>query len=413
MNKEETLHNMIANAPSGSTIQLGEGVWEIAEKAPTIIKDRITLVGAGKHRTFIKCKEGAKPATSFGASALIQVGTPGNPAHEFTLSQLTLDGSSASLDSDSDHQAGVMLIEGHSPTFLHLYITNTGRCGITNTQSVVAHEDVTIDHCTINDSGQHGVYLHWVQGLVISQCSISRSGSHCVVLNAEDAGKAPAHKRCEDVLIADSFMTKAEPPTKLYAPLGGKETGKFIQPGQGTDVWRVLNCVLFDNRNAKSDGIGSEVSPANHPNFPTRGLIQGNTVIYAGAFGIDALHDVMVESNTIVRPGTHGIALAYDLGGSARNVSIVDNLIVEPDEQETGIVAAIAAVSLIPGRVEGVSLIENTLKEHRGRTRYGVYLDTDLLNISHIHLAHNRMEKATHPLFIRGDNISHLTIGKK
>jgi len=178
--------------------------------------------------------------------------------------------------------------------------------------------DVAIRRSWVTDVGWVGIQLQGAIRPVTEMNLISSCGLHAIAVLYW----------CRSALVDRNFATKATPPWYIYNgvnSLGGDEGGFLVALAAEAFDTRITDNMLVDNRNARQDGIGlGETAGVTHG----RSIIDGNTVIYAGLFGIDVSAGSTVTSNQVINAAGTGIMITLDLGGTIGPAVIDGNQVI-------------------------------------------------------------------------------------
>ncbi|KWH61607.1 hypothetical protein WT63_18795 [Burkholderia anthina] len=225
----------------------------------------------------------------------------------------------------------------------------------------------------VRNCGWTGITVYGGQAGSISANTVISTGSHGIWTDAVIGNPAFGS---EQISVSGNYVNKGNPPTVVRG--GGPENGFLIVFGAADRYISVIGNMCYDNRNAGDDGIGLGQDGV-HSNQGC--VVQGNTVVYAGLFGIDATNQSVVQNNIILFSTQCGIKVGTDLGGSCTNCLIDGNLIIQPNNptarypgvQDMGIQVFSGHP---PGVYTGIKIRNNTVVDSRSGaaqlTKYGL-----------------------------------------
>lgn len=227
----------------------------------------------------------------------------------------------------------------------------------------------------ITNVGASGIIVYMGVTGVISGNIIYSCASHGIRTDCVNGTGGVGYS--QNIVISENAIDRSTPPTAIRN--GANQDGFMIVIGAADQNISIVNNSCNDNRVAKQDGIGLGQDGI-HLNHGI--VISGNTVTYAGLFGIDATNECVVENNIIRYANDCGIKLGTDLGGNASNMILANNLIIDcnQDQSPTGYGIWVQNGSLKPGsifnnvKISGNSVIDNATQGSK-TTVYGLVID--------------------------------------
>ena len=264
-------------------------------------------------------------------------------------------------------------------------VTSSGILAYTTTTPNLRND---ISENYITNSGNVGIALYYGKDCKINRnTSVSSGGPGIYLTHGTTAGTHNSEKN----LVQGNTVNRGTPPTVLHPALGGVEYGFLIALDTGVDNTTVDGNHCWDNRNAVQDGIGLGQDGANDPKGT---VITNNIVGYAGLFGIDATNQSVVSNNYVYRPKQYGITAVIDLGGTLQDVTISDNIVIDPMYGgNVGYSAGIISYSNIAGgQIKNLKITDNTVRDSIGNCANGVHLVSGNATFTDVEVAHNNLK---------------------
>jgi hypothetical protein len=391
----------------------------------------LKLIGAGRTLTTLfhyNPLDATVPGTSAGGlvNSIIR---GANDATSIEIAGFKIDGNSENLDTASDDlYYGIVMPGGNNDSHIHDMDIMAVYAGIffSAAQGASYNSRCIIERNYIHDIGRWGIRaLRMIDSSIMHNTVIQTGGTgiSLMVLNA-DLKQAPVSFRNR---VIGNYVNRATAPTTLYdaaAFTGIQEIENYLMDCRGNADYVIANNILWDNRktstatnNAGDDGFGSQGIDAH------RGVITGNIVGYAGAFGIDVGKDCVCVGNHVYKPGTHGIVAAQDTaaipGGVDYGSLVINaNLITDPNEVDT--TANIAAIHVHvgtsgSGSISALSVVGNIVHDTQARHEYGLNVDSGTAgdSIGPVTVDGNFFKEATLAgIFWDGTNYSEIRVGR-
>jgi len=309
---------------------------------------------------------------------------------DITIKNLALDGNSD--NNTLNTTAGIYSLNSNKLIIDNILVKNTPKNGIFLNATTLPHTNFSIRNNRLENIGFRAIQVHKGQVGKIQFNSITSSGNHAIGVTT---GTTPGVDSSYEVDISHNRVNRAVPPTVITS--NGTEGGFMILLGEASHDCIIDSNILYDNRNANNDGIGTVGSPATvGVGLIYRGIvISNNTVTLAGAFGIDATSIGTVVGNVIDRPGTDGIVIAGDLGPIRKDILIANNIIYNPNEKNISGTAGIALNSAFDtsSTWKRIKIFNNSVVDERATKQVssGIHINATNMDIRNIEISHNNL----------------------
>ncbi|WP_175813358.1 right-handed parallel beta-helix repeat-containing protein [Burkholderia contaminans] len=353
-------------ARGGGVVHVGDGVAGELVRSVYFNFPNTYLQGSNRNTNTLKA---AASATGIDDQAMFKI-----LADNCGLIEIGIDGNI--VNNSSDVFAGVYAHQQTGTTIERCYIRGVIGAGIVlfSATGTSPNKSARILRNRIENCGAEGIVALYAVDTRIEGNDVSSTGRDCIrtdgVFGNIDLGVSA------NVNIVNNNCSKATPPTAIRG--GGAEAGFMIVYGAGDQYIFVQDNFCFDNRNAGEDGIGLGQDGV-HNNQGC--IVQGNVVVYAGLFGIDATNQSVVQNNIILFSTQCGIKVGTDLGGNCTSCRIDGNLIINPNNPTTKYpVVQDMGIQVWsghpPGVYAGIKIRNNTVVDTRSGaaqlTKYGL-----------------------------------------
>ncbi|WP_408636946.1 right-handed parallel beta-helix repeat-containing protein [Paraburkholderia sp. RL17-368-BIF-A] len=348
----------------GGVVYVGDGVSMTLARSVYFNYPNVSLYARNRYANTFKA---AASATSIDAQAMFKV-----QAANCSLEGIGIDGN---IESNVANVFGAVFAQEQSGVIVrNCYIRNVIGAGVTLFAITGANSNSSFDITDnrIENVGAEGItVLYGVNGR-IERNDIFRTGLDGIrtdgVFGNLNLGVS------FNLNIVENSVNKSVPPSHIRG--GTAEGGFMIVYGAGDKYVFVQDNFCYDNRNAGNDGIGLGQDGA-HTNQGC--IVQGNVVVYAGLFGIDATNQSTVQNNVILLSTQCGIKVGTDLGGNCTNCLIDGNLIIQPNNP-TALYPSTQNMGIQvfsghpPGVYSGIKIRNNTVLDSRtGAAQYTKY----------------------------------------
>lgn len=372
---EVEINAAITSLPAaGGKIELAAKTYSIGSQI-TITKSNIHFYGQGKDNTTIQTVSSSSDLGS--GNINLQSGI-----NYITISDLTIDGNSDNNSSNND--AGIYAVAVDHLTIRYCLIKNTPKNGITLKATTTPNTNFNIHDNNLQNIGWRGIIVNFGRMGHISRNTIYSSGSHGIMV---EKGTAAANLT-RHVTINDNVVNRQVSPSTILT--GQSEEGFLIGIGEASQEITVDGNICYDNRNATDDGIGWAQSTPGAVH--RRIIISNNVVIYAGAYGIDAVNQSIVTGNIIHNSGTMGISVANDLGETWNRIIISNNIVMDSNERAQGDSAGIMLLSGVGGgSLTDVKISDNVIVEGGNTVEYAIWLDATNASYERIEIKDNNL----------------------
>ena len=339
----------------------------------------IAIFGAGRFSSTIKLKNSSSIAEG---QAILLLSAAG-----ITVEDIGIEGNSTNNSTVS--YSGIRWIGLNDLTVRRVAVNAVTNVGIYAFATTIPNLRNRISENYITNSGNIGIDLEYGKDSKITgNTSISSGGPGIIIGHGTTAGTHNSDKN----LVQGNSINRAIPPTVIHPALGGVEYGFLIALNTGVDNTIVDGNHCWDNRNAVQDGIGLGQDGTNDPKGT---IITNNIVGYAGLFGIDATSQSVVTNNYVYRPKQYGITAVIDLAGVLQDVTISDNIVIDPMYGgNVGLSAGIVAYSNIAGGlIKNLKITDNTVRNASvSYCQNGVHLDSTNAIFTDVEVAHNNLK---------------------
>ncbi len=369
--------------PSGGlrTVYFPSGTYMISS-AININSGDLMLRGEGDS-SIIKVMPGAGDLQQGGYGAMFQLAAG---LVNVSIRNLHLDGNAD--NNTTSTYSGRNAINTDHLAIEGIVIRNTPFNAILLSATTLPHTNFQIRDNLLLNIGWRGIQVQYADTGVISGNNIFSSGSHGIAVTEGSTVGTHSSRR---VVISNNIINRSVAPTTVLT--GQVEKDMMIILGKGSMYMVVDGNICHDNSRAGDDGIAVGASASTDPIFQSI-VISNNVVTFAGGFGIDATGQCIVTGNFVSRPATHGIVIAGDLGANRKDTIIANNIIYNPNQSDN---AAGSGIYIGPATAPSsawirLRVLNNTVMDEAGRTRYGLYLNATNVAMNNIEIRGNDLE---------------------
>lgn len=319
------------------------------------------LIGKGPQHTTIRLADDVSANLAVD-SAVLDLGIQ----DDIEISNLTIDGNLANAANQAQDDYDGIRGSGSNEDVVLRNVRITGvRHGVNFGGSNIDSNRMILDNVFVEDVAGRGIWLRRVKKARLTNCKVITCADAGIEINKAAAGTS------DDVILTGCLVNRATAPS--YILDGGSETGALIHLASLNNAI-INNCILWNNSAATNNpGLRADLSV-------NRLLFSDNLVGLAGQWGIGLAVESIFEGNTIYRPATHGMNLSGVT--SWESILIRNNLFIDMDEANVGPTEVYClhidmdASSPSATTLNKLSIIGNVLRDTRGRTDYGMSLET-------------------------------------